>query len=114
MIYATATVINSIAITHKQNSFKQMKCKLKIQKERGKYREIYMTDEMNKVVYVKTRKTNENMKKKSVDKIAIIKETLKQKVLINTQLIRRYQKLTKFFRRKQIISSRPKNIQTRN
>ena len=76
IIYATDTVISSITITHKQNSFKLFKWKLKIQKEINGYRkEISILDKMNKSIKVK--KIKRKYAIKSIDKIPIIKEKLK-------------------------------------
>ena len=51
IIYATATIINARAITHKKNSSKKAKCNVRIQKvidgNRGK---ISLHDEMGKGV----------------------------------------------------------------
>ena len=47
--YMTTTVISPVTITHKQNSFKQTKGKLRMQKEIEEYRgEISIPDEISK------------------------------------------------------------------
>ena len=51
IIYANVTVISTVTIKHKQNSFKQPKWKLRRQKEIGEYKgEISTLDEINKGV----------------------------------------------------------------
>ena len=79
IIYAIATVINPVTITHKQNSFKQLKWRIGMQKET----EESIVDEMSKDVKMKAREIKKKCEITLTDKILIIKEKLKQKILLN-------------------------------
>ena len=66
-------------------------------------------DEMRENVKVKTKKKQNKRKSEitSIDRIAIIKENLKQNILIKVQHIRRYSKGIKFFSHKNIFHAVP-------
>ena len=62
MIYTTSSVISPVIFTRKQNSCKQLKWKLKIQKEIEEYSgEKSILNEMTKGVKVKTRKAKKHI-----------------------------------------------------
>ena len=61
IIYAIATAISPVIMTHEENNFKQPKRKLSIQKEIKEYSgDITRLDKLSEDVKVKTRYINKN------------------------------------------------------
>jgi len=120
LIYATAYVVSSQTNNFKDKKSKPNNCKKpkwreKIEREIDHFRgEISILEELSKGVSVKSRKARKVIRKYNLSseqtRIPEIKETLKQKLQLKDQRIRRYEKRTKFFRQNKIFKDDPKRL----
>ena len=118
LIYAIACVVNPKTNNNskpKAKICKKPKWKEKIEREIEYFRgEISILEELSKGVAVKTRKARKVIQKYKVSpeqtKIPEITETLKQKVQLKAQRIRKYEKRTKFFRQNRLFKDDPKRL----
>ena len=107
LIYATAYVVSSQINKYNDKKPRPNKCKKpkwrgKIEREIEQFRgEISILEELSKGVSVKTRKARKVIRKFNLSsektRIPEIKETLKQKIQLKAQKIRRYEERIKFF-----------------
>ena len=119
LFYATAKAITNdlgIRMKKKRKSHvnKEPKWKIRIQKEIDSLRaEISIIDEFLRDVDVRTRKSRKIKKKyniKDKNSLQIAKETLKQRMQVKTQRLRRFDKRGKFFRQNNIFKTDAKRF----
>ena len=118
LTYATAKVIERQCLPNrkkkKATTHKKPAWKLKIEKEIEAMRgEISILDELsrgNNVKSRKGRKVKRKYKLKSLEDIPPVKETLKQKVTVKAQRLRRFEKRSKFYSQNRVFQTDPKRF----